>query len=240
MPRWNFSLADSGTGNPKLNHRDGYYYVPRTFKQVLVDSFEDTDFSEYPNQGDNGNTSLTQVTTKSTESAASNEYWVQYEGAYRYSMPGDGLSYYPEIGDRIYADLMFPDDADNTQKCQFLFGVQGVGDYYALHMTIDDYFGTYNFELIEYKGGNSTQLAHIGTSLNRLTWYRLFVDWEPTGNYRIRLTEVNGSLSVETELSEELSDVPNPTFTDGGVGFRIYEGSDGYCWWDRIMVDQAQ
>lgn len=140
------------------------------------------------------------------------------------SVPGDGLTDYPESGDTISLAVR---DVDSSGYAYFSFAKESdvAGENYRLSVS-----GSGDLEL-EKRGANDTLDTTLGStsfSFASGTWYVIEVEYDGGGNgvHPFRVYSTSGG-SRDTVLAEELSPTQDTTYRGrgleigGDIGFRI-------------------
>jgi len=184
----------------------------------VVDNFEDSPTGPY-SSGDSISTYYSGDTgsfTRSTATSATGSFSLERTSSgIISSQPGDGLPYYPQIGDRF--EFYARDGFGASPRVRF--GMDGNGSGYQIYVRADNN-GRRRFWVERVDSGTRVQIAQAsGLSFGRLAWVRIEVDWhdgsgsESNGTIVSRLYDSNDNL-VHTH------NVTDTTYlNDRGVGF---------------------
>lgn len=134
-----------------------------------------------------------------------------------YSLPGDGLNYYPENGDifSCFVRLSSNGGGDNL----IAFGVSDSDNNFRPDITQGG-----DLRLSKVDNGTFQSLATAGTSTNTSTWYDLEVEWD-SPDIEIRLYSVDSQFNRQSQL-QSISASSSKYSTNRGIGFRSNSGDD--------------
>ena len=144
----------------------------------VIDSFEDSDLSEY--SFDQGSASVVSSPTYGGSSV------LEISNTKTEMISTSGLDHYPAAGDVFSCWVRGTGGADDIN---FTYGVQNHTNRYFVRVD----FANNDLFLFRYESGNFYQLAEDATaSLAEDAWYNIEVDWRKTGTHIVTLYDCDG------------------------------------------------
>lgn len=193
---------------------------------VIIDSFEDTDFSEYSNDTDN----YSRDGTRSQDGSYSAYTETGVNSVIANSIIStSGLSNYPSQGDVFHCWLYY-DDSNGIPGV--LFGVQDIDNLYFVRQSDNG-----GFSIFKRDAGSNTELAQEGAANENGQWLEFEVDWQSDGTISFDVKDTNGN-SVDAGLPVTATDT---TYTSGGIGlgFGQKAKNQSQCWFDAYTNESA-
>jgi hypothetical protein len=189
------------------------------FKQT-IDSFEDEDLAEY--EIESGNSSGVSVVNSPSLSGKGT---LKISDVRREMISTSGLEHYPTPGDIFRCWIQGTDGLDNVN---LTYGVQDHTNRY--HVAIN--FTDNKIGLYKYENGSTTALSTDGhLTLREDQWYRVEVDWRPTGTHILTLYTSTGVRLTQLSATDT-------TWSDGGVGFDAYLDDGGTVYFDHVAIHE--
>lgn len=181
----------------------------------LIDDFNDGDLVEYTDVS-SGDGYVKLITSPTYEGSHAIEAGADADRARLASMPGDGLSYYPDPGDSWTYHVQHTSTGDAFAR--FHFGVQA-----ATSDTDDSYvieIGSSGLRIRKWSAGSFNNLASASASYSTGVWYTIQVDWATDGTITATFEEDDGTQIATTSATDT-------DYTDGGVAWGQATGSAG-------------
>ena len=183
---------------------------------TVVDSFEDTDLSEYTG----ATADYTAGTTHAYDGTAGLEATTGFPGEL---LSTSGLPAYPSAGDTIRFNVIF--DALTDGLVDFGFGVQDTDNHYLVRVRPQQN----RFQLYQVSGGAYTAFDGTDVTYTTGTWYEPVIDWLPGGGIDARILDDTG-----TQLGQTLT-TTDSTWTSGGILWEFNRDTD-YADYLRIQT----
>lgn len=212
---------------PKLTFQhpvSGDLYAPNSSVYPIIDDFERGNLDPYF-ENLNAPDFFTETGTRweGTYGLRANN------GGSIYSLPGDGLRYYPTRGDafEFYFRVYTNRDTNYTNKFRFEYGVQSaaVDNLYRLDMETE-YEANSATLTFEKRVNGSNNVLHRGL-IDPLpefdTWERVRVQWDQDDTHHISWENRHGSIVKD---SFSVLDTLSGDFADGGIGIFTNNGVD--------------
>jgi len=188
----------------------------------VIDSFEDSDLSEYHfDQGSSG-ANIVSDTTYAGSSV------LEISGTNTEMISTSSFDHYPSAGDVFSSWVRGTGGADDIN---FTYGVQDHTNRYFVRVD----FANDNLKLYRYENASATLLEKqtSGFTLTEDTWYNVEVDWRKTGVHTTTLYNCNGKEVAQITGSDS-------TWTDGGIGYDAYlESSGGTVYFDYVAIHSS-
>ena len=187
----------------------------------VIDSFEDSDFSEYDFDRGSSGANIVSDTTYAGSSV------LEISGTNTEMISTSGLDHYPSAGDVFSCWVR---GTGGPEDVHFTYGVQDHDSRYFARIDIanNDLF------LFKYHNGDFDQLAEDAhVVLSEETWYNIEVDWRKTGTHIVTLYDCNGKEVAQITGSDS-------TWTDGSIGYDAYlEASGGTVYFDYVAIHSS-
>jgi hypothetical protein len=178
---------------------------------VLIESFDESITANWVG----GDSTFKYEATPSIEGDAA-AFWDDGGNTTDYSIPGDGLPYYPQPGDTIAMGVR----QEGTDRVVMGFGKEAddVSEDYRVQLRVEED----EVRLVRDDVGSQTTLGSISASLSKDTWYILEADYDGggEGTHPFRVYSVDGSGNRDTVLGEETSPTTDTTYRGRGVLIR--------------------
>jgi hypothetical protein len=173
---------------------------------TLIDSYEDQNLNEYPYPA---NFEI----SGARSSVGDYSLYTTSDTTTTYSMPGDGLPYYPTRGDTIKVDINIDYRSGVTY---FGFGHADRNNGYAIRLWSE----RDEFAIIDRRDQTEYVLVETNKYIPSDSWDTVVIDWHSNG--------INASYRTTTISTGDTSR------DSGGFWFRSTTGS---CWWDHIRAE---
>jgi hypothetical protein len=187
----------------------------------VIDSFEDSDLSEYDFDRGSSGANIVSDTTYAGSSV------LKISGTNTEMISTSSLDHYPDAGDVFSCWVR---GTGSPEDIHFTYGVQDHDSRYFARIDIanNDLF------LFKYDNGDFHQLAEdASVSLAEDTWYNIEVDWRKTGTHIVTLYDCDGKEVAQITGSDS-------TWTDGGIGYDAYlESSGGTVYFDYVAIHES-
>jgi hypothetical protein len=167
----------------------------------LVEDFENSIDANW-----NGGDSTYAYTTPAFEGTNA-AHWDDSGGSYDWSLPGDGLDYYPEAGDTVA--MAVRGESSRFVDVGFAKEDTGAGTEYRVRLDIDDD----QLRLDKHDASDTiTTLGSTSVSVSDSTWYIIEADYDGggTGTHPARLWSTTTSADPGTR-DTKLAEIPSPT-----------------------------
>lgn len=184
----------------------------------IIDSFEDGGISEYTGRTGSFSTDQTRAVDGSTALYSTVNYGNIYSTV--------GLDRYPSSGDTIWWYTYMGSGGDRAS--QFFFGVQDQSNYYE-----SAYSGVNGRVFLrKVSGGSGSIMQEVSVQIPRDGWVRNELEWDVNGN---------GNISYAAYLVSTEQEIGSVTATDteysnGGIGWGVYGGTDVPVWSDYAQM----
>lgn len=185
--------------------------------EVVVENYEDSILSNW----ESGSNDYSDYTTPAFEGSAA-AYWNEANTYNRdYSLPGDGLSRYPDPGDTI-AIAVYEVPSGNHAYLGFGKETDDYGEEYRLRLNGDGTLSLLRAD--EQTAGAGTELGSVSYTQPSSDWQILEVDIDGGGQgvHQFRAYSTSGG-SRDTVLAEELSPTSDTTYRGRGMSAGGYD-----------------
>ncbi|PSQ46002.1 hypothetical protein BRD15_10370 [Halobacteriales archaeon SW_6_65_15] len=184
----------------------------------VIDSFEDSDLSEYT--FDQGSASVVSSPTYGGSSV------LEFDNVKTEMISTSGLNHYPDAGDVFSCWVRGTGGADDVN---FTYGVQDHENRYFVRVD----FANNDLFLFRYEGGDFYQLAEDATaSFSEDTWYNIEVDWRKTGTHIVTVYGCDGKQVTQITGTDS-------TWTSGGIGYDAYLADGGTAYFDYVAIHSS-
>lgn len=187
--------------------------------EVVVDSFEDNNISEY--SGDTGNYQV------KTDRSFSGDYALYNGGNNDTITSYSGLDNYPQPGDTIRVRTYHGDDEAGS-SIGFGFDSGGSNGYRAGYHAGQDYWVIY-----QYENGSANDVSTVNDSTPKSgQWWEWIIDWSL--NNKITFTVLEDDGSQITELTHDSS----KDYSGESLSFTTAHQSGNHDhWWDIVTIE---
>lgn len=224
------------TNPPNLSHQNAVY--PRSTGQEgggggsspgweytptrLIDSFEDSDFSEY--RGDTGGISQETATVKVGNGALRLHNPYVNENRLILSEPGDGLTNYPANGSVWRGWVRSPNGANVRPFFAYSPQPDGTVSFYRANLRLNNNnrLEIHKINIDNSSGqatGGGNRLAGVDVNTNQDTWYDLEIRWLNDGTITVTLRNTNFSKLAQVTATDT-------EFQGSSFGFDVNAGGE--------------